>query len=100
MSVNQHTMGHFHSWVYSGSSFFKYSELILPIYMDGRAETKTTVSHPLVQLHSNITAPPPLYNSCMSSFLCQNLLLPFLFTAELFIGPFSAQTSYSWKWFK
>lgn len=60
MSVNQHAMGHFHSWVYSGSSFFKYSELILPIYMDGRAETKTTVSHPLVQLHSNITAPPSL----------------------------------------
>lgn len=63
MSVNQHTMGHFHSWVYSGSSFFKYSELILPIYMDGRAETKTTVSHPLVQLHSNITAPPPLFTT-------------------------------------
>lgn len=44
MPVNHHSMGYSHSWAYFGSSFFKYSELMLFIYTDRRAETRTTVT--------------------------------------------------------
>lgn len=44
MSVNHHSMGYSHCWAYFGLSFFKYSELMLLIYTDRGAETRTTVT--------------------------------------------------------
>lgn len=59
MSVNQHSMGHAHSWAFFGSGFSKYSELMLLIYRDRGAETERTAPGTTAFQHPSLPTAAP-----------------------------------------